>query len=128
MMKHYFFKDEIILVLTPEAPLEAKDFEILTSKIDTYTEQTGYLRGLMIHTESFPGWDNLSACLSHLKFIKNHHQKIEKVAEVTDSGFLAIMARISSHFIQAKIRHFPFEEKEAAMAWIKSDNVGRQDG
>ena len=128
MLKHDLFGDESILVLTPEAPLQAKDFEIITSKIDSYIEQTGYLRGLMIQTESFPGWDNLAACLSHLKFIRNHHQKIEKVAEVTDSGFLAIMARISSHFIKAQIRHFPFEEKEAAMAWIKSDNVGRQDG
>ncbi len=121
MLKHDLFRDESILVLTPEAPLEAKDFEILRSEIDPYIEQAGNLRGLMIHTESFPGWDNLAAFLSHLKFIKNHHQRIEKVAEVTNSGFLAIMARISSHFVQAKIRHFPFEEKEAAMAWIKSD-------
>ena len=69
--------------------------------------------------ESFQGWDNLAAFLSHLKFIKDHHQKIAKVAAVTESGFLSILPRVASHFVHAEIRHFLYEDGEAAMAWLK---------
>ncbi len=122
MLKHELLRDDGLLVLTPEAPLEAEDFEILKDEIDPYIEQTGQLKGLLIQAESFPGWDSLAAFLSHLKFIKDHHQKIAKVAAVTDSGFLSIMPRVASHFIQAEIRHFPYQERDAAMAWLRSSS------
>ena len=121
MLKHQLLHNESILIVSPEAPLEADDFTELNRAIDPYLEEVGKLHGLMIYTESFPGWDNFAAFLSHVKFIKNHHQKIEKVAAVTDSGFLAITPRVASHFVQAEIRHFAWSEKDAALDWLKSN-------
>ena len=66
----------------------------------------------MVYTKSFPGWESFGALVSHLKFVADHHQKIERVAAVTDSGFLNIMPRIADHFVHAKVRHFNFEEKD----------------
>jgi SpoIIAA-like len=56
----------------------------------------------------------------HLKFVRDHHQKIERIAAVTNSGFLKIMPRIADHFVQAKVRHFSFEEKDQALAWLET--------
>ena len=109
--------------IIPEAPLEAKDFEELNREVDPYIEKTGRLKGLMIYTEFFPGWDNLAAFLSHMKFVKNHHQKIGKVAAVSDSGFLSILPRVASHFVRAEIRHFAWHDKEEAIAWLKSGGI-----
>ena len=123
MLKHELLRSESILIVIPEAPLEAKDFEELNREVDPYIEETGRLKGLMIYAESFPGWDNLAAFLSHIKFVKNHHQKIGKVAAVTDSGFLSILPRVAIHFVRAEIRHFAWHDKEEAIAWLKSGGV-----
>ena len=123
MLKHELLRSESILIVIPEAPLEAKDFEELNREVDPYIEETGRLKGLMIYAESFPGWDNLAAFLSHIKFVKNHHQKIGKVAAVTDSGFLSILPRVASLFVRAEIRHFAWHDKEEAIAWLKSGGI-----
>jgi hypothetical protein len=73
---------------------------------------------LLIEAESFPGWHDFSALLSHLRFVKEHHQKIRKVAAVTDSGFLTILPKVAGHFLKAEVKHFPYHDKAAALAWL----------
>ena len=119
MLSKELMIDEGILIVTPEGPLEEADFTSLAADVDSYIEKRGQLQGLMIYVESFPGWNDFAAFLSHIKFIKNHHQKINKVAAVTDSGFLSVLPKFADHFVAAEIKHFPFAEKAKALAWIK---------
>ena len=121
MITHQLMREQGILVVTPEGPLESTDFERLAQEIDPYIEEKGMLNGLMIYTEKFPGWDDFAALVSHLRFVKNHHQKIKKVAAVTDAGFVSIVPRVANHFVQADIRHFDYPDKESALDWLKSD-------
>ena len=120
MLKYELIREESILIVAPEEPLEVEDFLALNRVVDPYIAETGMLKGLMIYSESFPGWETFAAFLSHLKFVKNHQQQINKLAAVTDSGFLSILPRVASHFIQAEIQHFPWADKEIAMDWLKS--------
>lgn len=122
MIHHELLRDEGILIVTPEGPLESMDFEVLAREVDPYIEEEGKLNGLMIYAESFPGWDNFAALVSHVKFVKHHHQNIRKVAAVTDSGFLSILPRVASHFVHADVRHFGYRDKEGALNWLKSRN------
>ncbi len=123
MLKHELLRNESILIVIPEAPLESKDFEELGREVDPYIKETGKFKGLMIYAESFPGWDSFAALLSHIKFVKNHHQKMAKVAAVTDSGFLSILPRVANHFVRAEIKHFAWHDKEAALIWLKSSGI-----
>ena len=88
MLKHQLLLPEGILILEPDSPLEAADFEGLVREIDPYIAEHGKLSGLMIHAKAFPGWANLEAFLAHMQFIKSHHQKIVRLAMVTDSKLL----------------------------------------
>lgn len=119
MLHSELLRDEGILILTPEGPLEKADFQRLAEEIDPYIEDKGKLHGLMIHAEAFPGWKDFGALVSHLKFVKNHHQKIDKVAAVTDSGFLAIIPRVARHFAHAEVRHFDASKEQTARLWLK---------
>jgi hypothetical protein len=110
MLNYELNRAENLLIIEPVGPLESTDFEKLVQEVDPYIAEKGKLNGLMIHAKSFPGWDNFAAFLSHMKFVKNHHQKIKKIAAVTGSGFLAIMPQVASHFIQADVRHFDYDE------------------
>jgi tRNA U38,U39,U40 pseudouridine synthase TruA len=121
MLEFELNRPEGILILEPVGPLESTDFEILAKEVDPYIMGNGTLNGLMIYTKSFPGWDNFAAFLSHMKFVKDHHRKIKKIAAVTGSGFLSIMPQVADHFIQAEVRHFDYGDKDAALKWLKAD-------
>ena len=95
MIKSELLKDKGVLIVSPVGPLAASDFERLAQEVDSYIEQNGRLHGLMVHAEFFPGWADFAAFLLHLKFVKDHQSKIEKVAAVSDSGFLRIIPSVA---------------------------------
>lgn len=119
MIEHTLLKEKKVLIVKPISALEEDDFTKLSEVITPYLAKEGQLNGLMIEAESFPGWDNFSALISHLKFVKNHQKKISRVAAVTDSGFLSIMPSITNHFVNAEIKHFNYDEKENALKWLE---------
>ena len=118
MISHELLRDKGILIVIPEGPLEQADFEALAREVDPYIEAQGKLNGLLISAQLFPGWKDFAALVSHLRFVKNHHQKIRKVAAVTDSGFLAIMPHIANHFVDAEVQHFEYRDKDRALDWL----------
>ena len=121
MLDYELIRAESILIVKPIVPLESTDFEKLVREVDPYIGEKGKLHGLMIYAKSFPGWVNFPAFISHIKFVKSHHRKIKKIAAVTDSGFLSIMPQVANHFVQAEIRHFDYDDKDAALIWLKAD-------
>ncbi len=123
MLSHELRRDDGILVLKPEGTLGAADFTILASHVDAYLERHGTLRGVLIHAKAFPGWKNFGALLAHLKFIKQHHWKIEKVAVVGDGGIATVMPFIALHFIHAQVKYFDHAHDEnAAWDWVMESN------
>ncbi len=121
MLDYELNREDSILILKPAGPLESTDFEKLVREVDPYIIEKGKLNGLMIYAKSFPGWDNFAAFLSHMKFVKNHHRKVKKIAAVTGGGFLSIMPQVANHFIRAEVRHFDYDDKDAALNWLKAD-------
>lgn len=111
-------KDEGVLIVSPQGPLAAADFERIAAEADPYIEENGALKGLMILAEAFPGWQDFGALVAHFLFVRDHHQRIERVAAVTGDGFLSIMPAIVGHFVKAEVRHFATEDKDAAMRWL----------
>ena len=79
MFKSELLKDKGVLIVSPVGPLARSDFEHLAEEVDPYIEKNGRLHGLMVYAESFPGWADFAALLSHLKFVRDHQSKIEKV-------------------------------------------------
>ena len=70
-------KEKAIVTLEPEGALRQEDFETAVKVIDPFIEARGKLSGVIIATESFPGWKDFAALTEHLKFIKNHHKKVK---------------------------------------------------
>src|SRR5262245_14666312 len=122
MVDYQLLRTEGILILRPQGRLEAADFENVAREIDPYIEANGKLHGLLLDAEAFPGWKDFAALLAHLRFVRDHHRKIEKVAVVSDSGFLAVAPKVASHFVRADVRHFPESQREAALAWLRGED------
>jgi len=119
MINVQVLSDEGIIIVEPAGPLEKADFNKLSKEIDAFSEDKGRLTGLLIHTKSFPGWDDFGAFLHHMKFVKEHHKQIQRVAIVTDSKVGEIGPAIAKHFVSAKLKHFSYDGFDEAKQWIQ---------
>ena len=125
MLSYDLQHQEGILVLRADGPLKAADFTTLAIQVDSYLEQHGTLHGVMVCATTFPGWKDFGGLLAHLKFVSDHHQKIEKVAVVADGAFAAVMPQIGNHFVHAEVKHFAFADENAARNWLMDINPGK---
>jgi len=116
---------EGVAVVQPEQMhgLSGSDFKQLTDRIDEYLKDHDILRGLVIVTERFPGWEDFNAFTSHIRFVRDHHRAIQKVAIVSDSPLLSVGPYVADHFVNAKVRHFAFADIDEAKTWAASDEA-----
>jgi hypothetical protein len=103
MIKFELLKDAGVLVVEPRSALSADDFREVLRAIDPYIHEKGKLTGLVIEAPSFPGWDSFGALIEHMKFVHDHHRKIDRVAAVTDNAFLKIAPKLAQHFAHPEI-------------------------
>jgi hypothetical protein len=120
MIEHNLDTADSILYLRPKSALSADDFAKLASTVDPHIEASGDLAGIVIETPSFPGWEGLGAMAAHLRFVRDHHRRVRRVAVVTDSALGKVAEQLASHFVSAEIKRFPSGETEAAKQWILS--------
>lgn len=107
-----------VLTVRPESALQKSDFVALSAAVDPQIDQQGDLAGLIIEAPHFPGWDSFGALVTHLRFVRDHHKHVKKVAVVTDSHLGDAAEHLASHFVSAQIRHFPAGGSDQAMAWV----------
>lgn len=110
-----------ILVLEPalDTALSEDDFEAVGKTIRDYLKDHERVRGIMIHTRRFPGWQSIGALFAHLKFINSVHDKIGKVALVTNSPMGSFADHVLDPLMLAKVRRFDFDQRDEAMTWLK---------
>ncbi len=120
MVKFDLNEADGIVSLTPEGPLAATDFKALRALVDPYIERTGGLRGLIIEAEAFPGWEGFAGLTAHLRFVRDHHHLIRRVAVVSDGAVLSHLPQLASHFLAAEVRHFAKAEQPDALAWVRA--------
>ncbi|MGB5192207.1 MAG: STAS/SEC14 domain-containing protein, partial [Polyangiales bacterium] len=111
-------EEQGVLIMQPHGELEAADFERLSARVDPYLAEAGVLGGVMIIAEHLPGWDDLAALSSHLRFVREHHRKIRRVALVTSDRLVSTIPRFASHFVDAEIRSFPLQQRDEALLWV----------
>jgi hypothetical protein len=109
-----------LAILEPYGPLSKNDFLSATKTIDSLIGESGRLSGIVIHAKSFPGWDSFPALLSHLRFVKDHHKQISRVALATDSIVANFAKAAANHFVAAEINTFSYQEIDKAIQWVKS--------
>lgn len=109
-----------VALLRPDAPLTAADFTQAAAELDPIIEHAGPLTGLVVCAPTFPGWDSLSGLIAHVRFVHDHHARIERVALVMDALLGDVASAVATHFVAADIRHFHYAQLDDALEWVKS--------
>ncbi len=120
MMAFELHRDKGVLVIEPRGALSTDDFREVARLVDPYILEKGKLSGLLIDAPSFPGWDSFAALVEHMKFVREHQRKIDRVAAVSDSAVLKIAPAIARHFADPEIRTFECKDRDRALAWLET--------
>lgn len=119
-MLHYEpVNEDGVLVIRPEGRLGADDFADLARALDSYLGRYRKLNGLLIDAPTFPGWDDFAALLAHLRFVRVHHRRIQRVAVVSDNALLELAPKLARYFINAQIQVFRSTDRASARAWLE---------
>jgi hypothetical protein len=113
-----FLEEQGVLILRPQGELDAADFQRIAAEIDPYIENKGDLNGVMIEAEHFAGWEDLSALAAHFRFVKSHHQNINRLAIVTNDYVLGAIPFLAKHFLVKESCHFALAKRNEALAWV----------
>jgi SpoIIAA-like len=54
--------------------------------------------------------------IAHLKFVRDHHTLIDRIAVVADGLVARLVPSIASHFVNATLEHF--DDEATALAWL----------
>jgi hypothetical protein len=117
---HRLLPESGVLVVEPERPLRAEDFDALALTVDPWIEAHGELRGVVIHAREFPGWENLGALLRHLRFVRDHHRLVRRIALAAGGKLADLAPRLAEHFVAAEVRHFDYDDVDRAIAWASA--------
>ena len=112
--------DAGILELEPVADkaLSEDDFEAVGKTIGNYLKDHDRLRGILIHSRKFPGWQSIGALFAHLKFVNSMHDKIDRIALVTNSPMGTFADHVLDPLMLAKVRKFDYDQRDEAMGWL----------
>lgn len=106
-----------VLVVEVKQALRAQDFDALAASADAWIETHGALQGIVIHAREFPGWENLGGLVRHIRFVRDHHRRVRRVALASDSRLADLAPRLAEHFVEAEVRRFGYDDLDAAIAW-----------
>lgn len=116
-LSYRMLSDRGVLVIEPSGPLGAEDFDVLASVVDPWIEQAGELPGIVVHVREFPGWQNFGSFIRHVRFVRDHHRKVRRVALAADSRLAELVPTFADVFVSAEIRRFEYEDEQRAIAW-----------
>ena len=121
-VSHRLLPERGVIVVEVKEPLRAQDFDALAVTADSWIEAHGDLNGIVFHAHDFPGWENLGSVLRHLRFVRNHHQKVQRIALAVDGKLASLAPQIGKHFVKAEVKSFGYGDLEAATGWASGSH------
>ncbi len=123
MLDYSLDKTSGILALEPKGPLTVDDFKRLTADVDGYLADHDNLTGILLTVAHIPGWESFAALVEHMRFARDHHKRISRVAVLTDNSLLKIPPQIAMHFAHPEFRVFASGDRAGAIYWLKGSQT-----
>jgi len=105
--------------------LKADDFRQLAPQIDSIIKQHGKIR-LLIDASQFNGWENVAAFESHAGFVKNHQNKIDRIAVIAAHDWQHWLIGTVRIFLHPEVKAYDVGHEREALQWIAAESP--QDG
>jgi hypothetical protein len=114
---HRLLPESGVVVVEVTEPLRAQDFDAVAATADAWLDTHDALSGVVLHAREFPGWENIGSLLRHVRFVRDHHRRVRRVALAADGKLADLAPRLTEHFVRAELRHFGYDDLDDAIAW-----------
>ena len=115
-IKH--LEDNIIAVIA-SGTLTEEDYETLTPKLEREAEQHDTLR-LVWEMRDFGGWQP-GALWEDAKLDTQISSEVTKLAMIGEATWQDWLTQLGKPFAAGEMRYFDLSERDAAYAWLRSD-------
>ena len=116
MIKTEIISANVLRITAPEK-LKADDFRHIAPQIDALIGQYGRIR-LLIDASGFHGWENIDAFEHHAGFVKNHQQKVERIAVIAAHDWQHWLIGAVRIFLHPEARAYDENHESEALQWI----------
>ena len=90
---------------------------MLAPQIDSLLQQQGNIR-LLVDASNFGGWEDIAAFEKHIGFVKNHHQKVERIAVLVGHNWQYWVIGTMRVFLHPEVQTFDKGQEAEAQKWI----------
>ena len=116
MIKIDNISDNVLRITAPEK-LKADDFRQIAPQVDSIISRHGKIR-LLIDASRFNGWENIAAFENHAGFVKNHQQKVDRIAVIVAHDWQHWLVGAVRIFLHPEIRAYDKGQQSEALKWI----------
>ncbi len=116
MIKTEIISPNALKIVVPDK-LKADDFRQIAPQIDSLINQHGKIR-LLIDASGFNGWENIAAFEKHAGFVKDHQQKIERIAVIAAHEWQHWLIGAVRIFVHPEVRAYDKSHASEALRWI----------
>ena len=97
--------------------IKKEDYETMVPEFEALVQEDGSANLLMDMTDF--KWEALDAWGTDMKFGRDYHKKIEKMASVGDKRWEKWMTKIAEPFYAKEAQFFETADSEAAWNWLR---------
>jgi hypothetical protein len=116
VIKTEIISGNVLRIIAPEK-LNFDDFRQIAPQIDSLISQHGKVR-LLIDASQFSGWENIAAFEKHAGFIKDHQQKVERIAVIAGHDWQHWVIGALRIFLHPDVRAYDKSHESEALQWI----------
>ncbi|MBN1590555.1 MAG: STAS/SEC14 domain-containing protein [Pirellulales bacterium] len=106
-----------VVELALQGTIRANDFDRIREHVDELIARHGAVRLLLDATE-FEGWQDVEAAKTHFEFVKEHHDRVERIAVLGNRQWQHWLASAIGVFLHPEVKCFEPDEREAARMWL----------
>jgi hypothetical protein len=115
LLDRSILENDGIVVMWPDAAPTDEDIDDARAYVDLYLENHASIHGVLI-----AGWEGIAGLIDNVRFVRDYHTKIERVALVTDTYLPPGADAVAKHFVEATIKHFSYADYDKALKWLKT--------
>jgi hypothetical protein len=116
VIKTEIISGNVLRIIAPEK-LNSEDFRQIGPQINSLISQHGKVR-LLIDASQFNGWENIAAFEKHAGFIKDHQQKVERIAVIAGHDWQQWVIGALRIFLHPEVRAYDKNHESEALQWI----------
>lgn len=105
------------LKITLADKLKADDFSQVAPQVDSLIRQHETIR-LLIDATGFDGWENVAALEKHARFVKDHQQKVGRIAVIAAHDWQRWLIGTVRTFVHPEVKAYDKAHEGEALQWI----------